>query len=375
MLAPGHDIELKLTSSRTFFDTITERSLFIKEYICLFYSHANALFFIIILKPFQSKLKNGFNIILRTHDNKDFALQQKIQIKKIKQAPKLHKIPKIRAGTIQLDKKSKNKEIFGKIIATLFFLLVTMLTSSTLLSYRILMQAGTNQHKVSHSKMKTLSQPSSIGLNLLDFKSTIRPHFTDPRVFCGERHGTFSFHFKRCYFIETHLGARRRTFDEQILLCESLNSTLAYPSSLDEARFMFRLHLHICGSTCRQPNITQRSDERSFLRLGLKGVIMDDFLMNFISVDNFKVFFAFWETRSHFRFLDRMYLSNYTFNDYYFGGKDYDKDEGDHFLYLKQGDSDSSVCLSFRKKLFGCSNSTKLSRSMCFSNFLQQQLV
>ena len=58
----------KLAASRNFLDTVKEGSFAVREHICLFFSQLNPLFYIIILKPFQLKVKQAFISVFGSHD-------------------------------------------------------------------------------------------------------------------------------------------------------------------------------------------------------------------------------------------------------------------------------------------------------------------
>ena len=81
-LSLGQKNSNKSASDRTFLDNLEGKILTVKENFIFFYSHLNPLFFIVILKPFQDKLKNLITLGLRSHED-GFGIKDKNSNKKV----------------------------------------------------------------------------------------------------------------------------------------------------------------------------------------------------------------------------------------------------------------------------------------------------
>ena len=81
----GDYFSLKVASDRSFMDTLRKRSLAVREHICLFFSQLNPFFYIIILKPFQLKVKQALISIFGSHDN-GFGLHENDKKRKVRKA-------------------------------------------------------------------------------------------------------------------------------------------------------------------------------------------------------------------------------------------------------------------------------------------------
>ena len=258
-LAVSYEHDEILASDKNLFYTLSERVVLIRDQICLLYSQLNPFFFIIILKPFQSKVKSIYNLIFRSHDS-GFGLLEKN--KKMKNPVK--NVPGRAANQSshgsdtqnrkQLRTKADYKNYFRNSILIIAVLIIVF--SSLAISFELMQQSELDSlTEQNNDNQRELRNPAKgPNFNLLNMRNALWNQFSDPRVTCNSQHGTFSFSFKRC-FIWTRHSDEKRSLTEQVQHCESLNSTLVYPRSPEEAKFIFRYHLSMCGSHCFENEI------------------------------------------------------------------------------------------------------------------------
>ena len=417
----SRSVSRKIVSEKTSLDFLYEWLSLVKENICLLYSHINPLLFLIILKPLQNQTKSLVFVIFCGHE-KGFGIidpQQK---------------PKPLNDESKMSSKSRQKEKMRKIFSMLNFIALIL----AILTFAVCISLSTRTESISKdSKSNIFRKKLTRQEEFLNFLSSGRffsnKTFKDPRLACGNEHGVVSFELLRCYFAKTHSDENKLNLTEQHDLCRAHNGLLSYPRSYREARFIYRLNLYICGSSCR--NVTA-SDEW-FLRVGFRVKESNRSVKTFASSDdkmivhvtsrdpevvnyansterslNLTSTFTFNDTfdysyRNHSNMgvrkaklqkLSKFFKSekqedysedygldyDYDYESDYDYDYDYDYSISEDYAYTaglkalfraERAFGSSAVCLTFGRKTIPCFADLRYSRSVCFFDFSNKKII
>ena len=308
----GYETVKKPISERTIIDTVKERLASSKEQFYLVHSQMNPVFFLIVLKPFQKKfvkvLAKAFGSNGKEHD------APKNQQNEVQD-------PKQKQETAQSKKGVPNIEL-RTICVILFVLAVSAIVSNATTCVELNTSSRQAEDDCFASKIQARFLLEKQLVNVLFFQDAFSARFEDPRLKCGVRRGSFSMENKRCYFSAKHNADENLNLTEQAELCRSQNATLAYPTSYQEAGFLFRFYLFECGSDCRK-NVSFRMN-RWFIRLGFQKAL-DRNGIDFITFDDNLVVATYESYYENFDF------DNFTSN--YFDHDNFDYDDGYDYEY------------------------------------------
>ena len=164
------------------------RLITVKENICFLYSHLNPLLFILVLKPFQIKLKMILNWCFKSHKD-GFGLIETKQINKPN--------PKEKA---MAKTTGRNKENWKKLLRKVFSVLI--LLSTLLASFNFLIGAktelitreNTQAIVVASFSREYFRKPQMI--NIMRYHQVFPNGFSDPRETCTSNAAFSTFHMK-----------------------------------------------------------------------------------------------------------------------------------------------------------------------------------
>ena len=190
-----------------------------KNSIQMFYSHFNALIFIILLKLFRDWLRKIFT-----------------------------KTPKIWFSEVTVGSNGHGKkEPFGKNLKG-YFVILTSLLFFLLASFSCL--AGLSAWLSWTDSRKKVLQELQIAHSGFYFSHMRNEQWfnysKDARFVCGENHAEINLEFNRCFFVDSHCGSGLN-LSQQIAHCESRGSVLTYPRSYDEVVFIWEFYQSFRG--------------------------------------------------------------------------------------------------------------------------------
>ena len=256
----GYTNKRKRISERTYLDVVKERLASSKELFYLLYSQLNPVFFLVILKPFQKKFLSVLKKATHTNEKRKRVIrnQQNHQPN-----------PKLKSEVSQ-----NNIRFFKKLFWFFSVTIFLLSTSSIMLNAKICVDESIDSTQAKDdcfaSKIQTQFLQEKQVLNFLFLQESFSAKFEDPRLKCGVLRGSLDMNNERCCFSVKHSLEKELNLTEQAELCRSQNATLAYPTSFEEAGFLFRFYLFECGSDCRK-NVRFRMNEW-FIRLGFQRI-------------------------------------------------------------------------------------------------------
>ena len=255
----AYHVTNKLNSERTIIDVVKERLSSSKEIYCLFYSQFNAVFFLIVLKPFQKQFVSVMKLVFSSNELSYGVLESNNNVQK-------------------QGKKKPEKKLLKKKLRTLCVLFSLLVASLYVISETISVEVNTSltdsKEVCFFNRIQTRMVQQRQVPRFLVWQDAFSAEFEDPRLKCGKLRGCFSMKNRRCYFSVKSIKEEGLNLTDQVELCSSQNGKLAYPLSFAEAGFLYRYYLFECGPECRT-NVSFETS-RWFIRLGFHKQIYEN---------------------------------------------------------------------------------------------------
>ena len=185
--------------------------IFFRTPLQMTYSQFNPVIFIIVMKPFQIFAKKFARLLF-------FSAQEN------------------KNGIAFSADASPRKLLFKFVYGVIFVLLTALVViQASGASLNVCKTSALAQTQLFHVRKEVfISVQKVIQMNYAELLTSA----VDPRNACGFYHGTFTFSFRRCYFVQEHEGIGLN-FTEQVNSCSKVGAVLFYARSKREIDFVW----------------------------------------------------------------------------------------------------------------------------------------
>ena len=181
----------------------------------LFYSHLNPLLYLMVLKKYQQHHKK---ILLRLF-HLTLSTKRDVQIKGS------------HSQHILLQLGFQISKVFKSLVACVLMILLGLLLSASIYHGLGVLQSVLHKQRVvivETHRINTQRQLCSLRMN--------KPI----QSYCADHNGIFNVDYRRCFLLSTHLPSYLN-FTTHLKYCEQEGTTMCYPRSYEEMRFMYNM--------------------------------------------------------------------------------------------------------------------------------------